>query len=274
MFDTIGIYEGIIKLADIEILVELEQLFQKINYTDHQLEVSEIECLGESMTAEIKGASVVAVYEKHTSVLLMAMGIYLMDDDTLITFRDIADILITALSIESPDNADIVISTLEDDFTDTRDELCELLAALSDRPAIYYVMRIDIVDEALTARIRKDSGDPGLYEHALLTMAGIRKELKAYIGDDNTSPLYKLIVASPQLPINYKRSLISAEDDLLGLSVPEIAYGLYGLAIASAVPAEYRVQITQQSREEIISGLKGNMIDSELIKIHKELTNA
>jgi len=225
MLNTLYVYTGLLKPSVLESLVKLEGLFETLNYTDHEIETSEIEML-EGMSDEDKAHRVTNAYEKHIDVLLLLLGVFLVPDDDRITLPFKVSLLEGVFSLEDTDNLDIVTSTLlEMDDADALMVFVELLVQVTAFQPAFLLARIEDVETKLIQRLKKKTALPDLQASVEHVRHDIRDRILAVDGAKE-GIIYRTIARTSQLPLSWSVAsaaiLRHAEDtapDVLGREV-------------------------------------------------------
>ncbi|QAX96025.1 hypothetical protein [Vibrio phage vB_VmeM-Yong XC32] len=245
MFDAIAVYEGVLKIGDLETLVNLEKIFEEINYTDHQLEVSEPENLN-NLDALEKGLTMMAAYEKHLDLLLMLMGVHLADAPDYINLSVKVEILSTLLATEDLNNLDVVTEALsnseaEEDLT----LLIDVLSAISEKPEVWYEWRIEEVDAKLIQRMKSMLNNAELFEDTLALRDNTKVELANFL-DGTGGVIYDKVVEVSQLPISWAVAYTTFAKAASTLTANDVAKEAIAACIASAIPKSELVETARE----------------------------
>lgn len=232
MHESLIVYQGIMKPVVFEMLMNLETMFSKLEYTEHELGIKEIEYLGTSLTDQDKALTVEAVYEQHIDHMLMVLGIKLVDNDDKITLVFKGTLLVQLLSLTSPDYFDILEANLDTDKNSDIESLYDILVEMSDETFTFYETRIESVNETFMKRLKELVPSPELSMYnSELTAAIVTKLKKLNLKENST--LYSIVVESSELPLEKESTFSRVIAGLSGLKPLEAATEAYGAIIAT-----------------------------------------
>lgn len=232
MHESLIVYQGIMKPVVFEMLMNLETMFTKIEYTEHELGVKEIEYLGTALTDQDKALTVEAVYEQHIDHTLLVLGITLVDDDDRINLTFKGNLLIQLLSLTSPEYFDILEANLETGKNNDIESLYDILTEMSDETFTFYESRIEAVSDNFMNRLKDLVPSPEFSQYNSELTATIVSKLKKLNLKEN-SVIYGMVVETSQLPLEKESTFSRVIAGLAGLKPLEAATEAYGAIIAT-----------------------------------------
>lgn len=202
MLDAIAIYSGILKPATLKTLAEIENTFEYLQYTDHELDVAEPEMLNDDMAPMDKGEIMMAAYERHVDSILILFGVFLMDDGERVTLDFKSRLLAALSSMDKEDNRDVIANVTAMTSVEDLDMLISILTEMMSETQNYLEQRIGDVDPALMDRVRKSLADPEVFHDVIERQVEIKQALLGFL-EDRQGFIYDKVVKSNTLPLSW-----------------------------------------------------------------------
>lgn len=241
MLSTLYVYDGVIKPSILEALVKLEGLFETLNYTDHEIETSEVEMLG-GLSNEDKGRVVTEAYEKHIDSLLLLLGVYLVQDESRVNLPFKVRLLEWIFALEDESSFDIVSSVLlEGETEDSLETLIELLTELSDLEPVFLYSRIEDVESKLIQRLKRQTAIPDLQSDISHVNKEIRDKILS-VDKERDGVIYRTIVRTGQIPLGWPIAAAAIQRKLEDLTPAQLGKEIFLAVIASDVDVIARRQ--------------------------------
>lgn len=241
MFEELSLYNDCIPVDRYQTILNLEMLFQRINYTDHEQRLVGVKGDDEVDQAD-KGQEVQIIYhEAMDAIFEVNLGIELNDDMGL-TFTEEANILITIFDIEDVDNIDIVNQTLSSiDGLSNEEILADVLQAINAQAPQWYVEHLEYVPESFVSRLRNIGTHPDIMESEIEITEETKKEFLAFT-EGKPTLMTQAVKQAGTLPIAWilvTQTLVSYQE----AATPQTwAKELYAGLIAAHIPSHEREQ--------------------------------
>lgn len=269
MLGVIGLFEGILSDFDIEQMVISEQLFDQFTYSDHTLSLNELIGVKEFENDE-KASKAFEIYYFHVRRILGMLGVIPSVEVTHATANEMLEAM---LSIDSPDNTDILDEVLSEESENSMWILAGIIAELSDLTRTDVMEALEEVDGSMVRRLKELSNDSEVKFEIIETTRVIRHDFLKLMQDRKNGPVYEEVIKAEQFPMP-KVPLIEAvsktitnmtDDDL-------IAEELLGIMVVTDTPKDEMIRQALELRETLLP-VGNDAVDGKLEAKFKELYN-
>ena len=225
---------NIVDPSIIEIYVNIETMFDQIQYREHEEEINSVRDFEDATTTDILDG-LNTTYNKHLVNILEEYGV-LLNTEVFIALRTMQQMVMAMNAVSIPDNADIVkaISKSDEDMVEKLALIVSQLSDLTVHNVLMCVLSVDgiQVKNLLQAVEPLDEYDPTPALNAV-------SRYKRYNNNNSDSLIYEFIKRRGTLPLILEQSIAILRNDLLSLTDPDkIVYEYLSLLYASSVPSE------------------------------------
>ncbi|AXH70832.1 hypothetical protein [Vibrio phage BONAISHI] len=270
MYDTIGLYDGLIKPADLEAIVKAETLFQNTGYHHHEYPLLEVLAIKDFENDE-KASQTYNIYYEHVDTAIMLFGVKLhRNQDVENTLVEMVEILDALLSLDDPDQAEVINESISNEVSDPIMILALILSEFTELQTMKLVTMMESVDDSLINALKKIVVNPDLHEDILMETARIRKDYLTFIGDVKEGPVYDYVKNVQELPVPFDIAMMGIGEQIQQVYDPAtVAYELYSLSILSGLEKDAIVEKAMAVAWELDSDRYAE-IEMHLRKRHEE----
>jgi hypothetical protein len=232
MLDVIGLYDGLIKPADLAAIVSANELFEQSGYHNHELPIIETTAIRE-MENDDKAATIYQIFYDHVDACIMEFGIVLnRDSDEKISLTAMVELLTALLSLDDPSLRDFIAENLDRESDDPAYIIADLLTEFMEKDLMSIYVLFSSVDVALIDKLQELVGDPDLHADLVAQHAAIRERYLNFIKDDKVGIVYEHATRLVTLPASIESTMIHLAEKLDSVFDPVVlAREVYGLTI-------------------------------------------
>lgn len=212
-----------------EFVIAAEALFNRLQYTDHELDVANATASSYEFESVDNADFVVKLYYDHCVKLLLAAGVRPELGIEIIHLQPLVE---GVFDLERDHNRDIVLDILEEDL-EPEQTLARLLGEITEDSETRWYPRLENVDESLIARLKMLTANEDMMFEYDETAAQIKAVYARFKELNETTIVASIATSFQQLPISPEPVLRMYSDEMSTMVTTDTAKELVAIAIVS-----------------------------------------